>query len=160
MVRGRREVMMALLAGAAATVSLAPDKAKAARRAPRADASAALGVVPGMRFAASTVRGVGPLALGAIPVRLVDADGRPFTLEILRHDPVTPGVARGGSLGVYVCNDGDGALTTDEPHGLAALAIARQLEEREAAGAEVPSLLTLRERAGRRLQPSRARQRP
>jgi hypothetical protein len=148
MLRSRREVMMALVAGAATTLTLAQRSAEAGT--PRATE---VGIGPGMRFGGSTVRGVGPALLGAIPVRLVDGAGRPFTVDLLRHDPRTPGVARGGTLGVYLSNDGDGALATDEAHGLAAMAIARHLGEREAGGSPVPSLASLRERAQRRSRP-------
>jgi hypothetical protein len=148
MLRSRRDVMLAMVAGVATTLTLAQRTARAGTvRAPE------VGIGPGMRFGGSIVRSVGPALLGAIPVRLVDGAGRPFTIDLLRHDPATPGVARGGTLGVYLCNDGEGALATDEAHGLAAMAIARHLAEREAAGSPVPSLPTLRERAERRPRP-------
>jgi hypothetical protein len=84
--------------------------------------------------------------LGALPVRLRDQAGRSFGVDLLRHDPTTPGIARAGSLAAYLSNDGGGMLATEEEHGLAAMAIAAHLAAREAAGARLPCLSTLRER--------------
>jgi hypothetical protein len=135
-----------LFACAVAASPLGAKAAHARTAAPRAD----LGIAAGMRFGASQVERVGDPEFGAVPIRLVDPDGRGFRVDVLRHDPEAPGVARGGSLSVYVVNSGGGARTTEEEHGLAAIAIAAHLAAREAAGAAVPRLLTLTERAARR----------
>lgn len=161
MLRNRREVIKTLLAGAAATLAVTAGKMRlsaltvASEGAPAqaGEAFSALGLRPGMRFHSSVVSGVGAVEFGSIPVRLTDASGRSFAVDLLSQDGETPGVARTGTLGVYVSNDGDGCLATDEAHGLAAMAIAQHLARREAAGQRMPLLATLRERAGMRPKP-------
>jgi hypothetical protein len=117
------------------------------------DVKESVGFDAGARFATCVVTSVGPTELGALPVRLEDKDGRSFQVDLLRHDPATPGVARAGSLDAFVCNDGAGVRTTEEEHGLAAMAIAAHLAALESSGARLPSLLTLRERAELRTRP-------
>ena len=85
---------------------------------------------------------------------LADADGRTFTVEVMRFDPRVPGVARAGSLAVYVSNGGGGAIATDEEHGLGAMALAAEIAKREAAGMHVPELATMSDRG----EPCRARE--
>jgi hypothetical protein len=144
MLRSRREVMTTLALGAAAMLVMAPRRVLAAAE---TRGGPSLGIDAGARFAGSIVTSVGPVTLGALPVRLTDSEGRGFTVDLLRYDPETPGVARAGSLSAFVSNDGDGVLATHEEHGLAAMAIASLLAARESAGARLPSLLTLRERS-------------
>jgi hypothetical protein len=115
------------------------------RDAPLANA----GVVPGSRFRDCVVRSVEATADGAIGVRLADTRGQLFDLELLAHDPRTPGVARAGSLSVYMNNRGRGSTATVEEHGLAAMALARHLARREVAGAQLPVLQTLANRGKR-----------
>jgi hypothetical protein len=86
---------------------------------------------------------------GSVSVRLADSAGRPFDIELLGYDARTPGVARAGSLGVYLNNKGRGSTATVEEHGLAAMALARHLTRREASGARLPVLPTLAERSRR-----------
>jgi len=81
---------------------------------------------------------------GAVSVRLADTAGQRFEVELLGHDPLTPGVARAGSLAVYMNNRGRGTTATVEEHGLAAMALARHLG---ASGARLPVLPTLSQRA-------------
>lgn len=107
------------------------------------------GVVPGAAFGTCSVLGSAREADGAITVQLAGSDGRRFELEVLGHDARTPGVARAGSLAVYVKNRGRGDTATDEEHGLSAMALARHLAEHEAAGAPLPAVPTLAERAMR-----------
>ena len=84
---------------------------------------------------------------GAIPLVLSGAGGR-FAIEILRRDPSLSAPADAGPLSILVQNRGDGARATREEQGLGAMAIARALEARIAAGARVPAgLLTQPERA-------------
>jgi len=98
-----------------------------------------------MQVGRCTLVAVRPIKAGGVPVVLATPSGRTFHVDVLRHDPATPGVARGGSLGVYVRNAGGGTRATDEEHGLGAMALAQLLAKREAEGRPIPALLTLRE---------------
>jgi hypothetical protein len=110
----------------------------------------------GAQFASSTVKSVGAVEDGSIPVTLVDAQGHSFVVEVLRHDPSSPpSVARAGSLAVYM-KVGRGQRVTREEHGLATMALAAELARREALGAPVPSLASLTERAAFRTTRSAA----
>jgi len=80
---------------------------------------------------------------GSLPVVLEDPRGQTFVVEVHRHDPRAPGVARAGSLDVYLRNGGDGATRTDESHGLGAMALADLLAARERAGRPVPRLSSI-----------------
>jgi hypothetical protein len=166
MLRSRREALGALVSTAAAML-LVPRSARAVlpkaglpKVLSRAEA-ADLGLDVGRRFGTCVITGVRAPDIGALPISLVDGSGRPFTVDLLRHDPDAPtvarGIARAGSLEAYLSNDGDGVLATEEEHGLAAMAIARHFDAWVAAreidktgGATLPALLTLRERAERR----------
>lgn len=87
-----------------------------------------------------------PVQRGILPVVLEDPRGETFVVEVHRHDPRAPGLARAGSLDVYLRNGGDGATTTDEAHGLGAMALAELLATRERAGRRVPRLASIVER--------------
>jgi hypothetical protein len=157
MLRSRRDVLLGLTATAAA-LTVRPAKAGTAREGARRALSTGkfpLGIAPGDRFGKAIVTRVGAVLHGAIGVRLIDSTGGSFTVDLLRRDPETPGVAQAGSLDAFVMNDGGGVLATNEEHGVAAMAIAQHLADREAAGAPAPSLLTLRERAEERAAPRR-----
>jgi hypothetical protein len=82
---------------------------------------------------------------GGVPVVLVREDGAKVALEILRFDATRPAPGRSGALAVHVPNRGDGATSTDESAGLAAMALARVLVPAHAP----PSLETLAERCAR-----------
>lgn len=152
MLRSRREVMLGLVAsGTALCAAPARAAARAVLLGPGPSVTS-LGIAPGMTFAGCTVVGVGRVELGAISMALLDDNARSFTVDVLRHDPETPGIARTPTLGAYLMNDGDGSLATDEGHGLAAMAIAHHITERETRGVVMPELSTLRERAKRRPQ--------
>jgi hypothetical protein len=115
--------------------------------------SIGLGLTPGNRFGSCTIIRAGSSDSpdrGAIAISLEDRQGQSFTVDLLRHDPETPGVAQAGSLEVFLSNDGDGVRVTNEEHGLAAIAIAKHLARLEASGVTLPRLLTLRERAALR----------
>ena len=103
-------------------------------------ACAAFACEPGTKAPAAAVE------LGQPRGDLTAAERASFTVDVLRHDPASPGVARAGSLAVYM-KVGHGRQVTHEAHGLAAMALASTLAQREAAGAPVPALLTLEERA-------------
>jgi hypothetical protein len=106
----------------------------------------AVGVRPKARFGTCEVASLEKTTDGAVNVHLVDSTGKPFEIEILAHDPRTPGVARAGSLAVYMKNRGRGTTGTVEEHGLAAMALARHLARREASGVKLPVLSALLER--------------
>jgi len=124
----------------------AADAPKRAKNAAPADGSSWLAHLDGARFAGCLVHSVSPVEHGGVAVTLSDRTGDFFIVDILRHDPATPGVSHAGSLGVYMRIDGE-ARPTREEHGLAAMALALELGRREAAGLTAPALLTLNERA-------------
>jgi hypothetical protein len=114
---------------------------------PTAGDEAGGGVDPKGHFGNCKVLGLESTEDGAVSVRLADSAGQPFEIELLGYDPRTPGVARAGSLGVYMNNRGRGTAATIEEHGLAAMALARHLARSEAAGARLPVLPNLSERS-------------
>ncbi len=143
--QNRRELLIAMgLTAAALGVGLV-----SARPDARESLLEAAGVRPGATFGTCSVLAVEPTANGAVALRMSGRDGRRFELELVAHDPATPGVAQAGSLSVHVNNGGRGRTATDEEHGLAAMALARHLAQREAQGARLPRLRTLSERASR-----------
>lgn len=90
------------------------------------------------------------LRAGAIPVVLSTRSGHRFAVEVFRAAADPAPLATAGPLGVYVVNRGDGDEPTDEASGLGAIALARALEGRLAAGAPVPAdLVTMPERRRR-----------
>lgn len=103
-------------------------------------------LMPGTRLGPCTFVRVQPVEQGGVPVVLRDPHGRDFVVEVHRHDARAPGVARAGSLAVYLRNGGDGATRTEETHGLGAMALASRLEARERAGGCVPRLASIVER--------------
>jgi hypothetical protein len=145
----RRELLGAMAGALAGATLLGAGDANAAGR---GRGGAAHGgapfpdLAPGTRLGPCTLVRVQPLERGGAPVVLRDPHGRDFVVEVHRHDPRAPGVARAGSLAVYVRNGGDGATRTDETHGLGAMALAARLEARERAGGRVPRLASIVER--------------
>jgi len=105
------------------------------------------GIRPKARFGTCEVLSLETTRDGVVGVRLADSTGQPFEIELLGYDPRTPGVARAGSLGVYMNNRGQGSTGTIEEHGLAAMALAGHLARREASGVRLPVLPTLAERS-------------
>ncbi|HZS36859.1 MAG TPA: hypothetical protein VFF06_08535 [Polyangia bacterium] len=96
-----------------------------------------------------TVVAIHDVSSGGIPVVMATAGGEKFQVDVLRRDERAPGVANTRSLSLYLHNQGDGRAASHEEHGLGAMALALALEEREAAGAPLPPLLTLAERNAR-----------
>jgi hypothetical protein len=89
-----------------------------------------------------TVDAVHDPSHGAVAVHLHEGD-RTFRLNVLKRDDAgIPGVAQSRSVSVYVCNDGG---PTAESEGQAAQALAAWLDQYEANGGHVPSLVTLAE---------------
>ena len=108
------------------------------------------GVAPGARIDRWQVVAVHPVRFGAIPIVLATDDGRRYQVDVLARDDDGPaGVATTEHFSLYVANQGDGAMPTDEEQGLGALALARELADYEARAAELPELLTLRQRIAR-----------
>jgi hypothetical protein len=103
-------------------------------------------LAPGLRVGRCTLVEVCPIEAGGVPIVLRSPDGSTFTVDVLRHDPQSPGVAQAGELSVFLRNGGRGAKRTDEAHGLAAMALAGILAQRQARGQAAPRLLTLRQR--------------
>jgi hypothetical protein len=108
---------------------------------------ARVGVQPKARFGTCEVLTLERTDDGAVGMGFADKAGQRFEVELLGHDARTPGVARAGSLGVYMNNKGRGSTATIEEHGLAAMALARHLAGHEAAGARLPVLPTLAQRS-------------
>jgi hypothetical protein len=108
------------------------------------------GLEAGTRIDRWTVVAVHEPRMGAIPVVLATADGRSYQVDVLARDDAGPrGVAQTQRFALFVANNGDGALATDEEQGLGALALAAALGERERTLAQSPALLTMNERAAR-----------
>jgi hypothetical protein len=107
---------------------------------------------PGSTIGRWTIAAIHDVHLGGIPVVLSTASGDRFQVDVVRRD-CSPGAVAGvgntASLSVFLLNDGDGSLATREEHGLGAMALADALNHREAAGVELPRLLTLAERQAR-----------
>ena len=104
---------------------------------------------PGMKLGPCTLSRALPVERDALPFELRDPSGDLFVVEAHLHDPATPGIARAGSLDVFLVNDGDGTTPTDEARGLGAMALASVLAAREKAGAAIPPVVTITERWAR-----------
>lgn len=97
-----------------------------------------------------TLEGIHPLHLGAVPVSLRGPHGEHVQVDILRRDDGGPApVARTRHYALHVANRGDGRRPTVETQGLAVMALADVLRDREGAAPSVPELLSLRERRAR-----------
>ena len=143
----RREACLGLgTVSAVAAVGLAnvPDGQHAAR----ASGALSTDVPAGTKLHTSALARVLDERDGTLPIVIADRHGTEFEVEVMRFDPSAPGVARAGSLAVYVNNGGDGDIATHEEHGLAAMALAAEIARREAAGKAVAKLVSLRERRG------------
>lgn len=104
------------------------------------------------RVGAYQLVAVHAMKLGAIPVVLAAADGTRFQVDVLRHDTgvgAVNGVRAHGSFTVVLHNEGRGGDPTNEAAGLGAMALLDALSAREAEGATLPALATLRERTSR-----------
>lgn len=141
----RREILLgaSLLSSALACELVSAPEARAAAA---ATTGRSLELQPGLRLGPCTIARVLPVENGALPVELVDPAGRRFVVEVHRFDARAQGIARAGSLAVYLRNGGTGATRTDETHGLGAMALASLLEAREKAGMPVPRLASIVER--------------
>jgi hypothetical protein len=145
---GRRN-FLGTVGATAAVLAAARTLGGAGRTGAGTEPLAAAGVHPKARFGACEVVSLENTKDGAVSVRLADSAGQPFEVELLGYDSRTPGVARAGSLGVYLNNKGRGSTATIEEHGLAAMALASHLARRQVLGAKLPVLPTLAERSRR-----------
>jgi hypothetical protein len=144
----RREAFLGLgTVGAALAVVGGASVANGAH-VPRSREALSTDIEPGTKLHTSAVVRVLDERDGALPIALADADGVEFEVEVMRFDEAAPGVARAGSLAVYMNNGGDGDTATHEEHGLAAMALAAEIARREARGDAVAQLVSLRERRG------------
>lgn len=116
-----------------------------------ADEGSVYGLRAGMSLGGRwTIVAVHPARMGAIPVVLATASGARFQVDVLRRDsdPTQPlGVGNTAALSLFLANRGDGRTSTDEEHGLGAMALADALREREARHTVPAALSTLGERA-------------
>jgi hypothetical protein len=126
--------------------AVAAPKRQASKGKPKPAEARWMADLDGRRFAGCLVHEVSAVKHGSVGVTLSDSAGAFFVVDILRHDAATPGVARAGSLAVYMKIDGQGQPTKEE-HGLAAMALAAELRRRTAEGLAAPALFTLSERA-------------
>jgi hypothetical protein len=145
---GRRDALRLLVVGLPVVVFLGREvRAAAAPVRRRGGGPAFPELAPGTRLGSCSVIRVGAVFEGAAPVTLGAPDGSTFAVEVLRHDPAAPGIAKAGSLDVFLNNRGSGKTPSVEQHGLGAMALARWLAQRESSGHPVPDLLTLPQRA-------------
>jgi hypothetical protein len=85
---------------------------------------------PGTRFGRWTIAAVHPIYRGALRVDVRGDDGGVFALELLARSPnASRPPAEVGALAIYVCNGGDGWAPTQEEAGLAAMTLAKLLEQ-------------------------------
>jgi len=144
MFQSRRDVLKSV--GLAAAATIAAGRGDWIAQPTGGLAGTILAFEPGARFASATLVRTGEQVRGGVPFVLAGAGGREFIVEVLRFDPDVPGVARAGSLAVYVANGGAGSAPTDEAQGLAAIALAEEIARREASGGRVPRLATMSHR--------------
>ena len=149
----RRDLLCAAGALAAATI-VRTASAKDARRPPgrfirRATPTRPPELVPGMKLGPCKLTRLLPVERDALPFELQDPSGQLFVVEAHLRDESRPGIARAGSLDVFLVNGGDGSTPTDEARGLGAMALAR-----ERAGLPVPAVATIVERWNRHPPPA------
>lgn len=130
----RREIFC--VAGAVTAASVAKASGAAAGQLPPE-------LLPGLRLGPCTLVRLLPIERDALPFELRDPEGNLFVVEAHRHDPKVPGIARAGSLDVFLVNGGNGTTPTDEARGLGAMALAAILRHRERAGAAPPAQVVL-----------------
>ena len=90
---------------------------------------------PGTALGAWTVVALHDVTDGAASVVLMGADDARFQVDICARDAraeATHGPARTDHFELFVANEGDGATATDEPQGLAAMALEEIVRANEA----------------------------
>jgi hypothetical protein len=147
---GRRKLITGALAlGAAASSTAVAAETRTPHRAPKpgADVTAFFGPIrPGARFGECRVAELYPVHLGAIAV-VLEHQGSSFQVDVLKRDDAGPTpVGATPSLALFIANRGHGERRTDEARGLAVMALADALAERETHAKAPAGLLSLRER--------------
>jgi hypothetical protein len=84
---------------------------------------------------------------GAIAVVLRTPEGKPFQVDVLRRDDEVSGVADTRNFSLFVANQGDGSVQTDELEARGAKVLAHHIRRTELSGAPLPKLLSFRQRA-------------
>jgi hypothetical protein len=133
------------LAGVPGAIAL-PLATRVALAGDRGASDAFAGLEPDAMLGSWKILHVGPLSRGG-RVILMSGAGERFELEVLLRDaegPRPPGES--AKFAVFVRNAGNGATSTDEDHGLAAMSLAAHLRTREAA-IDPSGFLTMRERS-------------
>jgi hypothetical protein len=138
----------AVAAGGVVAGANAPTADEVARMSRARSSGRSTDIPAGTRVHESTLVRVLDERDGTLPIVLADRHGTEFEVEVMRFDASAPGVARAGSLAVYMNNGGNGDIATHEEHGLAAMALAAEIARREANGDAVAKLVSLRERRG------------
>lgn len=101
---------------------------------------------PGSAVGPWRVEHIGPLFRGG-RIILMQADGERFELEVLLRDPNGPRPpGESERFSIFVRNAGNGSISTDEGHGLAAMSMASYLRSREAS-LDASGFMTMRERS-------------
>jgi hypothetical protein len=89
----------------------------------------------GARFGRWTIVRVHPMVRGTVRIDVRGNDAQVFALEILARDAfASRPPAEVGALAIHVCNGGDGWAATHEEQGLAAMALAKLLEQQGLTG--------------------------
>ena len=109
-----------------------------ARRLQAAEAAPTGSFEAGMRLGPCRLVRVLPVEQGALPFELEDAAGVRFVVEVHEHDEGVRGLRRAGAYDVFLRNGGSGSTPTNEAHGLAAMALAALLMQRQANGRPIP----------------------
>ena len=102
----------------------------------------------GSTLGAWTVEAISVVHAGAVTVRLHDASGSVFCVDICARDArlgAMTGPARTVHFDLFLANEGDGDRPTNEDHGRAALALAEIIRTNEQS-VVLPGMLTLRDR--------------
>jgi hypothetical protein len=102
----------------------------------------------GSKLGSWTVDAISAVHAGAITVRLRDASGGLFCVDICARDAAVgakAGPARTARYDLFLANEGDGDRPTNEDHGRAAMALAEIIRTNEH-GVQLQGMLTLRDR--------------
>ncbi|MDF1564252.1 MAG: hypothetical protein P1V51_14480 [Deltaproteobacteria bacterium] len=100
------------------------------------------------KVALSEIRHLQHSQSGAVFAFLVASNGKPYRIDICRHDASIDApapIARTAGYDLFIANEGEGQAPTDREQGLAVLALADAIRSAELGGKRL-SLLTMRER--------------
>jgi hypothetical protein len=102
----------------------------------------------GSKLGAWSVDAVSAVHAGAVTVRMRDAAGGTFVVDVCARDDASGtmvGPARTARYDLFVANEGDGDRPTNEDHGRAAMALAEIIRTNEQS-VQLHGMLTLRDR--------------